>query len=324
MDWKVIIRKPSGVKYDFGSRVSNISWSDSTDQLGAEFSFSKPFSKWDENYDGRLIDCGDLFLLYYKSDLVFQGVITEISLNGTEFRGYDLAWYLNQSETIIQFKNIRADKAIKQLLNKFEVPIGSIAPMKTTIKKVYKDETIADIINDIVNKVEDETDNNYRIEMRKGKFYIINLKRIEIKPTYKDELGNSIPCVNSAQISGTKNIEELRNYVIYANTKDGSKGIKSIAKSQASINKYGLLSVVETQENLTAAKAKQRAKNRLKRLNKPAINFTCEMRGNYTIRPGRWIEFPRTDVGIKGWYKVKSCTHTINNGIYTVSLEMSN
>ena len=91
MDWKVIIRKPSGVKYDFGSRVSNISWSDSTDQLGAEFSFSKPFSKWDKNYDGRLIDCGDLFLLYYKSDLVFQGVITEISLNGTEFRSCFIA-----------------------------------------------------------------------------------------------------------------------------------------------------------------------------------------------------------------------------------------
>ena len=324
MAWKVYIKTYTGKKYDFTNRIGEIEWSDSTDQLGAEFTFTKLFSKWDENFDGNLIQPGCLFMLYNGKTLWFQGVITEIPINGSEYKGYDLSWYLNQSTTVIQFKKIRADKAIRQLCNKFEVPIGSISSMATNIKKVYKDESIADIINDILDTVKDETGTSHRIEMRSGKLYITNLKRIEIAPTFTDELGNKVPCVNSAEITGTRSIENLRNYVIYANTKDGSKGIKSIAKSQASINKYGLLSTVVTKDNLTTAKARQYAKNKLKSLNKVTVEFSCTMRGSSLIRPGRWIKFPAMGIGISGWYKVKSCTHRLVGDKYFVDVEMSN
>lgn len=323
MGWTFKINHNRGGWRDWTTRVGSVSWTESVDQLGAEFSFTVPFSKWDDRFNGHLIKCGDIFVLKKGSSLWGAGIITETPVNGSEYKGYDFAWYLNQSETIMQFKGIAADKAIRQICSKFGVPVKTTSPMKTSIRKVYKDETAADIIRDIIDKAESETGKSYRMEMRKNMLYIVPLETLRINPTFTDELGRKVPCVNTAEISGTKSIEALRNYVIYASSGDKKKGIKAIAKSSSSIRKYGLLSVVETRDKLTAAKARQYAKNKLKKLNKVTTSFTCRMRGNTSIKAGRRIYFEKTGYNIKGWYKVNSVTHSISNGIYTVEMEMS-
>lgn len=325
MGWTFSIKHAGNKTWsDWTARVGTVSWTESTDQLGAEFTFTVPFSKWDNRFDGHKIKCGDLFKIEKGKTIWNVGVITETPINGSEYKGYDFAWYLNQSETIMQFKKIRADKAIEQICKKFGVDYVKLPSMAVTIKKVYKDMTPADIIRDIINKVENETDTDLRLEMWKNKLRITKTTSLHIKPTFKDELGRTIPCQNTAEITGTKSIENMRNYVIYASSSDKKKGIKGIAKSEKSIGKYGLLSVVETKDKLTSAKAKQYAKNKLKKLNKVTTTFSCRMMGNPDIKPGRRLYFEKTGYNIKGWYKITSVTHTINNGVHTVEMEMSN
>lgn len=326
MGWTFKINHYDGGMKDWTARIGTVSWSESVDQLGSEFTFTVPFSKWDDRFDGHTIKCGDIFIIYKGKTIWNVGIITETPINGSEYKGYDFAWYLNQSETIMQFKKIRADKAIEQICNKFGVPIGALPKMATTIKKVYKDVSPAEIIKDILDKVENETDKNLYVEMYKGQLCVrvADAKNSHIKPTFKDELGRTIPCTNSAEIEGTKSIEELRNYVVYANSGDKKKGIKGIAKSEKSINRYGMLSVVETKDKLTSAKARQYAKNKLKKLNKVTVTFNVRMRGAIGIKPHRRIYFEKTGYNIKGWYKVKSVTHTIDNGMHIVEMEMSN
>lgn len=325
MGWKFKIKHHGGKWWDWTSRVGNVTWTESLDQLGAEFTFTIPFSKWDNRFNAHKIKCGDIFMIQKGSTTWNVGVITETPINGSDYKGYDFSWYLNQSETIVQFKSIGADKAIRQLCKKYDVPIKSLSPsLKTAIKKVYKDQTVSEIIKDIIKKAEAETGNDYRLEMYRDKLRVIDLKTTHINPTFKDELGRKIPCVNTAEITGTKSIENMRNYIIYASSGDKKKGIKGIAKSQKSIKKYGLLTAVETKDKLTPAKAKQYAKNKLKKLNKVTISFSVHMRGAISIKAGRRIYFEKTGYNIKGWFKVTSVTHTINNGIHTVDMEMSN
>lgn len=321
-EWVVKI-KHDGKWVNYSSRIGSISWTDSTDQLGAEFTFSMPFSKWDSNFKKKL-SCGDIFLLKKGDTEVLRGVITEIPVNGSEYKGYDFAWYLNQSETIVQFKKISAKKAIEQLCKKYDVPYMKLPEMNTQIKKVYKDETIANIIADIIEQHEDETDKNYRIEMKDGKLHIFHTLTAKITPHYWDEYGKKHKCTETAEITGTKSIENLRNYIIYANKNDKKKGIKAIVKSSKSIKKYGLLSDVTVADNLTSAKARQRAKNRLSRLNKITTEFSVKMMGSIAVRAGRKIEFDKVGIGISGWYKIKSVTHHIENGIHTCEMEMTN
>lgn len=303
--------------------VGNVSWSESEDSLGMEFSFSMPFSYFDEQFDTTL-KVGDIVSFYMDGKRVLQGIITEVPLGSGDYKGYDFAFYLNKSTTIIQFKKVSAQEAVKKLCDRFSVPLGSIPKMATSINKLYKNETVSDILSDILKAVRKETDKKYKLQMNGGKLDIIESGATKLQPTYKDDEGRKCYCSHAASVSGTRSIENLRNSITVAGNDENSKQIKATAKDDDSIKKYGLLSAVELDDDITSAKARNKAKNLLKQQNKVATSFTAEMPGNAKIRAGVRIYFNRPEAKIKGWYKVKSCTHTFNNGIYRVSCEMEN
>lgn len=302
-------------------KVGGLTWRDSLDSLGMELSFSMPFSRFDNQFEQRIKN-GDVIVVYRKNKELLRCVITGVPINGDEYSGYDFAWYLNKSETIYQAKKVSAEKAIRQLCKRFDVPIGELPNMPTIISKLYKDMVVSDILKDILKKVKNETGQGYRMEMRKGKLNFVKSGYIKVKPVYTDRTGKKISCTKAASISGERSIEELRNQVIVAGTDEKKAQVKATAKSPASIKKYGLLQAVETKDKLSAAKARNVAKNKLKELNKEAVTFTAEMPGNNEVRAGRKLYFNFPEIGIKGWYKVKSCTHTVNNDLHWMSCEM--
>lgn len=320
MEFK-IVRVHNGVKETITKKVGSLSWTDSMDSLGVEFSFTFPYSYWDSQFKNKL-QLGDLVIIKAGKKEITRGLITQTPINGDDYRGYDYAFYLNKSEAIFQCKKIGASKAITQLLARYGVPVGEMPKLTTAINKLYKDMTISDIIKSILSEVHDETGKSYRMEMTRGKFCIRRSGYIRIKPKYVDELGEKISCTKACSVTGTRSIEDMKNQIIIAGTGDKKAQIKATVKDSKSIKKYGLLSQVETVEKTNQAKAKQKGKNLLKKLNKKTVSFTCEMPGSTTIRAGRKIYFDRPEAGIKGWYKVKSAIHNVSEGKYTVSLEM--
>lgn len=320
MEFK-IVRVHNGVKETITKKVGSLSWTDSMDSLGVEFSFTFPYSYWDSQFKNKL-QLGDLIIIKSGKKEITRGIITQTPINGDDYKGYDYAFYLNKSEAIFQCKKIGASKAITQLLARYGVPIGEMPKLTTAINKLYKDVAVSEIIKSILSEVHDETGKSYRMEMTRGKFCIRRSGYIKIKPKYVDELGEKVSCTKACSVTGTRSIEDMRNQIIIAGTGDKKAQIKATVKDSKSIKKYGLLSQVETVEKTNQAKAKQKGKNLLKKLNKKTVSFTCEMPGSTIIRAGRKIYFNRPEAGIKGWYKVKSATHNVTEGIYTVSLEM--
>ena len=320
MEFK-IVRVHNGAKETITKKVGSLSWTDSMDSLGVEFSFTFPYSYWDSQFKNKL-QLGDIIIIKSGKKEITRGIITQTPINGDDYRGYDYAFYLNKSEAIFQCKKIGASKAITQLLARYGVPIGEMPKLTTAINKLYKDVAVSEIIKSILSEVHDETGKSYRMEMTRGKFCIRRSGYIKIKPKYVDELGEKVSCTKACSVTGTRSIEDMRNQIIIAGTGDKKAQIKATVKDSKSIKKYGLLSQVETVEKTNQAKAKQKGKNLLKKLNKKTVSFTCEMPGSTIIRAGRKIYFNRPEAGIKGWYKVKSATHNVTEGIYTVSLEM--
>lgn len=320
MEFK-IVRVHNGAKETITKKVGSLSWTDSMDSLGVEFSFTFPYSYWDSQFKNKL-QLGDLIIIKSGKKEITRGIITQTPINGDDYKGYDYAFYLNKSEAIFQCKKIGASKAITQLLARYGVPIGEMPKLTTAISKLYKDVAVSEIIKSILSEVHDETGKSYRMEMTRGKFCIRRSGYIKIKPKYVDELGEKVSCTKACSVTGTRSIEDMRNQIIIAGTGDKKAQIKATVKDSKSIKKYGLLSQVETVEKTNQAKAKQKGKNLLKKLNKKTVSFTCEMPGSTIIRAGRKIYFNRPEAGIKGWYKVKSATHNVTEGIYTVSLEM--
>ncbi|MEG1036616.1 MAG: hypothetical protein RSA49_04295 [Anaerovoracaceae bacterium] len=292
-------------------KVGNLAYSDSEETAGVEFSF---------DYEGARN--GDIIVFNDGKNEVFRGIVVNVKFDNGSCKGYDFSWYLKKSETIIQYKNVSADKAIRRLLDRFNVPVGTIPALKTQIKKIYKDKVVYDIIIDILELVHKETKRKYKIEMAKGKFCIVKSDGVKIKPTFVDQYGKKHYSYKCWSINGERTIEELKNEVIIAGTSDKAKQIKAVAKSSSSIKKYGKVSVVETIENTNNAKARNAAVNKLKALNKERTKFSIDMLGGGNVRSGRLIEVNEPKYKLKGFYVVKNANHRYSNGVLYTTCEM--
>ena len=171
-NYGLMLIKTDGKPRNITKIIKDLSWEDDIETLGTKLSFNSARNINDSNMAGYdVIESGDKVILYNGSMEIFRGIVTNIDWGRYEkgITCFDYAFYLNQSKTVKQFKGIAASKAIAELCNRFSVPIGSIDTINTSITMIYKDKTVADIIQDILYHVLLETGNKYRLEMRLGK-----------------------------------------------------------------------------------------------------------------------------------------------------------
>ena len=325
MAHKLILMK-NGKRNDISQLIGNITRTSNIDTLGEELSFDCVYndSRFFSNLD--VIDIGDQVVLTNDDKIINYFVVVTSSVNGRTnktFTCFDRAWYLNKNETIIQFKKASASQAIEKLLDKFSVK-HRIDKMTPLITKIYKDMVVSDIIRDILDQVQQETGKKYRLEMDKDVVVVANQANLLIKPT--DRLSSN---TNSFPIASTVNnpsrelsIQDMKNKVIVAADGDDNTKIYAEKSDTNSISKYGLLTEVVTVDSKNAAQARNIAANTLKDLNKISETISCDMLGNDDVRAGRLIDINEPITGIVGRYLIKSATHTINNGIHRVSVEL--
>ena len=101
--YKIIVKDK-----DITAYTANLNWRDSVDMLGAELNFDVAVNRHDENFSFlRDITLGDsVQLINNKGESLLQAIIVSENLNEktTNFVAYDMAWYLNKSTVIRQFK----------------------------------------------------------------------------------------------------------------------------------------------------------------------------------------------------------------------------
>lgn len=320
-DYKLILLKV-GKSYDITKMAAGLQWRDSIDTLGMSLSFAKAQSL--EKYIPKYkCEPGDKLLLFNGDKEIFRGIAIDNDFNkfSDDISAYDFAFYLNENDDIIQFKNVRADDAIKKLCNKHGVPIGNIVSMPTKIKKIYKNK-VSDIIKDILDQVTNENGKKYRLEMRAGKLYIEEYLTIEVQGSFKpaENLGavdiRSIPEITAIQ----RSISNMKNNIIVST---GENKILARLKNQSSVNVFGLLQeIIEVDEKTNAAKARNVANNNLALKNKISKSVKCKMLGDDSVRSGRIMKLNIVDYGVVGKYLIKDCTHSVESGIHTMELEL--
>ena len=145
------------------------------------------------------------------------------------------------------------------------------------------------------------------------KFIIRKLEDMYIYPKFKV----------GADVALNSSIEALSNKVIVVSNEEDNTSIVASAEDRNSINKIGLLQLVESVEADNIAQAQNIANNTLKENNKPKRETTLNLLmldGANTIKSNRLIEL---NVGkLKGWYKIKSASHTLASGQHMVSISI--
>ncbi|MEH7389658.1 XkdQ/YqbQ family protein [Bacillus sp. JJ1474] len=298
--------------------VGSISWSDDVDTLGQQLTFNTAYN--DTRYFPQVsIEPGDTILLKNKNE-IFRGTMVTEQRNGQferVFTCFDPAFYLNKSKEIFQCNKVRADVAIKQLCNMFNVPIGNVVSIPAVIKKIFNGE-ISAIIKEILEIAENTLGIKYRFEMRSGKLFIEKQTALIVKGTFtlagiEYDLNESI-----SNPSRKRSIEEMKNSIKIIN----NDKVVTTVRDEGLISKYGLLQEVHSVNDDEKSKAKNIANNILKELGKVLEENSLDMLGNDEVRAGRLIEINEPKTGMSGRCLIKSVNHTLDKGIHRMSLQL--
>lgn len=282
----------------------------------------------DNAYINFFIDCGDKTLLTKDNKTVFQGIITDKSVNGIfeeSFTAFDFAFYLNKSKTIKQFNNINGSGAIASVCSEQGIAIGEIPTLSTNINHIYFDNTISEIIDDILAQCSNETGKIYYKEVLEDKLYIFERGTKIIKPTYK--MAVNVASVNVLDEIGQNfskgySIADLKNKVTIITQNEKEARVIATKEDNKNIEKYGLLHHIESVDEKDINQATNIANNKLKELNKIKETLSLELLGDITIKAGRVLNINNQDIGINGNFNIISTNHTIESGIHKTNIEI--
>jgi hypothetical protein len=303
-----------GKEIDITNFSGNINLADSLESLGRSLNFDMARNYKDSNFTiTEEVAVGDAVIFSGEDTELFFGVIVDISL--TKYKKtckcLDLAFYLNKNKVIKQFKGIAANTAIKNLCKSIGVSTGTISTMATSITKIYKNKTVAEIILDILQQVSNETGKKYRMEVNDRKLDIKEEGYIKVSAIY--DLQGSI--------ARTDNILDMKNVILVTSNNQDEVNISAEKKDETNITKYGMLQEIIQVDPKDISKVRNIASKKLEELNKIFTKASIEVLGTDELRSGRYIEVINEEFELNGEYLIKSCSHTYQK-VHKTTLEL--
>lgn len=303
-----------GKEIDITNFIGNINLADSLESLGRSLNFDMARNYKDSNFTiTEKVAVGDAVIFSGEDTELFFGVIVDISLTKYEktCKCLDLAFYLNKNKVIKQFKGIAANTAIKNLCKGIGVSTGTISTMATSITKIYKNKTVAEIILDILQQVSNETGKKYRMEVNDRKLDIKEEGYIKVSALY--DLQGSI--------SRTDNILDMKNVILVTSNNQDEVNISAEKKDETNITKYGMLQEIIQVDPKDISKVRNIASKKLEELNKIFTKASIEVLGTDELISGRYIEVINEEFELNGEYLIKSCSHTYQK-VHKTTLEL--
>lgn len=295
----------------------DISFTTSLDTLGASFDFSVARNFDDPNFSlVETIKCGQIIKFENEEKTLFAGIIVDITTDrfSKSIKCLDFYFYLNKNKVIKQFNELDASSCIRSLLEEIDAKIGNIEPIATSISKIYKNSTIAEIIKDILETVNEELGKKYTLEIEDTTFNLVLHEKIQVHIT-KTHLG--MPSLNES-------ITEMKNIILVISNDQEDESIYATAKDESGIKKYGMLQeIIEVDPDKDdISKVRNIAETKLKELNKIFTKTSLEVLGNDDLRAGRILDIEIKEFAIKNEFLIKSCTHSFQKGEHICSLEL--
>lgn len=302
-------------RVDITSLSGNITLSDSLDTLGAAFNFDIARNFNDSNFaTSEIVETGDVIEFKNKGEIVFIGVIISIGIEKFKksIKCLDPSFYLNKNKLIKQFKNISASDVIKNMCNQIGVKTGDIDNISTSITKIYKNKTVAEIIKDILAQVLDETGEKYKLEINKCLLDVKKHRLIEANKPY--ELWG--------KITKNEDITEMKNVILVTSNNQDDINTMGEAIDKANVEKYGRLQEIVEVEPKDISKVRNIANKKLKELNKVFMSANVQTLGDNSLRSGRIIEVVNKEFNLNSKYLIKSANHKYSKGNHTTNLNL--
>lgn len=288
-----------------------VEWSGTHNQCSRQITFTLPVNKYDKNFQNIGIKMGDIVCLYSGKKKLFVGVIVDrdgsAAIGTRSYIARDFMHYLLRSNTSHKFKNKTPEAIAKTVCAEVGVKCGSLVKTGVNIPKlIFEDQPIYDIIVKAYRKAAAKTGKKYMPAMD-GKKVCVVIKGEDSKVT----LDQNNDITDATMHDTTDNMVNLVR--IY-----NEKG-KQIGKVEtANAKKYGIYQSVYTKEK--GVDAKKEAKSMMVGVTREA---SVEAIGKLGAVSGKSIVIYDKATGLSGKFYITSDTHTFENGVHTMSLELA-
>lgn len=290
---------------------NKIEWSGTHNQCSRKIVFSLPSNPYDKDFENIKIKLGDLICMYDDKDRIFVGTITsrekEAGAGTAAYTAMDFMHHLIRSTGTYKFKAKSPEKITKQVCKELGIETSHLEKTNVNIPKIFFEEKgIYDIIVTAYKKACAKTGKKYMPVMDGKKLSVITKGN---KSGVTLEQGVDI---TSASYSDTT--DNIVNVVKIYN-----ESMKQIGKIQneKSTSKYGIYQSAYKKEN--GVNAKTEAQGMLKGVTKEA---SISAIGNIKAISGYSIVINEKATGLSGTFYITSDSHTFENGVHTMSLEL--
>ena len=300
---------------DITNVVSNINWSGSTSQVARTAEIAILNAPNDKNITALKINiaAGDMIKLIEDTECIFIGQVQtkeKTSTPGTvSYYATDFMQHLLKSEGVYNFKNKTPEDITKRVCADIEVKTDEIVKTGKMINKLIIDgDNFYVIIMKAYTKASKET----------GMKYICRMKGTKLSVSVKGTIVEKFILSDKKNITDTQYQETIENAVNVVKIYDDNKKQIGEIRDEESIKKYGIYQKIYTKEK--GIDSKKAAKHMLVGVEKTVSLEAIE--GNIDCISGNGIQVYDTATGLNGLFWIEGDTHTWENNIHTMSLEI--
>ena len=310
---KVIVRNNNNEKLDISDLVSKVTIQGDYTQGARRLDCSYMASSLDSNIPIAQIQEFNYMYFYQDNKLVFRGTIYEISKDSSNnlitFYAYDEGVRTLKAKATYNFVDKTVTEIVNIIVKEFNIPIESFIKSDIKVTKIFFGQTLYDIFMSIYTIVSQSTGKKYMLEWTTdGKMRIVEKGIITLNVSFEEGY-------NLMSSSYTINLDNIVNRVAIC---DESYNYIKEVRDEETINLYGIFQDIVKQTN--GSDATEEAKAKLKGVEKKC---TLSGFGDYTCITGRGVKVKDTYTGLVGLFYIDADTHTWENGIYSIDLELN-
>lgn len=254
------------------------------------------------------------FMYFYQDDkLIFMGTIYEISKDSSNnlitFYAYDEGVRTLKAKATYNFVDKTITEAVNIIVKEFNIPVESFIESDLKFSKIFFGQTLYDIFMSIYTILAKSTGKKYMLEWTtEGKMRIVEKGIITLDMTFEEGC-------NLMDSSYTINLDNIINRVAIC---DESYNYIKEVRDEETIKLYGVFQDIVKQSN--GSDATEEAKAKLK-----GVERKCSLSGfgDYTCISGRGVKVKDTYTGLIGLFYIDADTHTWENGVYSIDLELN-
>ena len=311
---KINLIKDTGVIYDISSACARIIWKGSASEASRSVDFDYINAPYDKTVNLPSIATGDYISLEDgKEGEIFFGQIFGVeksSQTGTiTFTAYDMMKHLLESTGQYNFKNLTAEAIASQVCADIQVPIRHLHPTGVNIASMICDKMkMYDIVMAGYTKAHKITGDKY--------FAMIYKRGLGVYKTEWAVKGFILSeSTNIYASSISERMDDIKNKVLIFD--DKGKQIGEV-KDDGSVKKFGIFQEIYSKEE--GIDATTGAKNLLK--TKPTQSIKISAIGDINCLSCYFVEVKDTATGLSGKYWIASDSHTFENGVHKMELEL--